>query len=154
MKHIVIDNISFRYPIWKDQHNSFFKTLKANSTTIANTLRPERIQIVGIGSSGTFIGAIIYKELFEMGGYVTLNIVQKEGVHHHHGTDIPDTLCKDCFTLIVDDFVGSGNTLNHLYERIEDRIDTKNVGVYVANESNIKNITNKLIFNIKYLFSC
>ena len=147
-----IINIEFKYPIWKERHIDFFETLDHNAKVIANTLIDQNVQIVGIGSSGVFVGTLMFERLFQLGICVTLNIVQKPGTNHHHSYRVPQNLCKSCVTLLVDDFVSSGSTLNNLFLDIKNKIDEKNIAVYLLNsEEKEKRIFE---FNIKYFFTC
>lgn len=147
--------ISFKYPIWINRDIDFFKALDHNAKVIANTLIGQNVQIVGIGSSGDFVGALMFEKLLNLGMNVTLNIVQKPKVQHHHSHRIPDTLCKDCVTLLVDDFMATGSTLNNLFLDIKDRINEENIAVYlVHNDSGTKRRFEELLFNIKYPFIC
>lgn len=148
-------NIDFRYPIWKNRNIDFFKTLDHNAKVIANTLIGKQVQIVGIGSSGDFVGALMFERLLNLGIDVTLNIVQKPKVQHHHSHRIPQSLCRECVTLLVDDFIVSGSTLNNLFLDVKYKIDEENIAVYLVNsDSGTNRKLKQLSFNIKYPFIC
>lgn len=148
-------NIEFQYPIWKNRNIDFFKALDHNAKVIANTLIGKQVQIVGIGNSGVFVGALMFERLFYLGMDVTLNIVQKPEVKHHHDYRIPESICRECVTLLVDDFVTTGLTLNNLFLDIKERIDEENIAVYLVNSySGTNRIFKELSFNIKYPFIC
>lgn len=75
------------------------------------------------GSSGAIIAGIVSSKLAELlpeRTYITIWHIKKEGESSHAGSFIESSLFYRSITIIVDDFISTGSTINSILENIHD----------------------------------
>jgi adenine/guanine phosphoribosyltransferase-like PRPP-binding protein len=72
------------------------------------------------GSSGAIIGGIVSLELAKLipNKNIVIHHIKKEGEESHHSSFLDSSTFDKSLTIIVDDFISSGYTINSILERV------------------------------------
>jgi adenine/guanine phosphoribosyltransferase-like PRPP-binding protein len=97
------------------------------------------INILVRGSSGAIMGALFASKLMLLGHKdVQVHHFKKEGEHSHSSNSCIQINRYDAVIIIIDDFIGSGDTINAIYENMmrNDYIETTTIDYLVVNGIN------------------
>lgn len=127
MKHINHpDLVEIRYPTGHSISNSL-ERIDILSHLIADNL-PKNTKAILLcrGSSGAIIASLVARHLTEQGFDCLIEVVRKKNEFSHH-SHVSARLEPNIKHIIVDDFIVSGETVNHIYKemrRVFKRFDT------------------------------
>lgn len=121
---IKTEYFGLNYPITENS----FKRLNAfaeNAYKEINKLEKEKIPLLFIcrGSSGSVLATLVANIFYINGWEIKIHYVKKEVEKEHHSgvLNIPDFIAFK--TIIIDDFISTGNTLLKIKNNIKEKIE-------------------------------
>jgi hypoxanthine-guanine phosphoribosyltransferase len=136
-------NISYNIPIIKEMSDQIIKLFHINNFN-------RKINLCCQGSSGAIISSIISDILIKKDFEVVITHFKKNGEKSHY-SGIPSSVV-DSFSLIVDDFSSSGDTINNINNTFKKKFDKDVDGICLSHVDygSILNFSPKyLLFKLK-----
>lgn len=131
-------------PVIISMGNSIIQVLRKNYKS------KKDVHLICRGSSGAIIAAIVGNMIFEAGYKIQIYHVKKEGESSHNGNgSFSEYIFTNDVTIVVDDFIASGNTIESICEIFENIIDKFSILCVSGTIPKDTQRTNKFIHGIQ-----
>jgi len=104
----------------------------------------KNVYLICTGSSGTIISAILTEKLKQVKIKCKIVYIRKINENSHSKKDY-NRLNKNFTTIIIDDFIVSGKTINYIYNTINESLD---IDILCVSEYIF---SNRIAFDVRYL---
>lgn len=129
-----IEGSEMEYPVGTRfmQNLPIIESMSSNILSFIKQTYRKRYAVVIFcrGSSGSFLSAIISKDLMKAGYKVYIYHIKKEDESSHDFSTIsPHVFDKQNITMIIDDFIATGNTIRSIIKYIKHDTGLKKINV-------------------------